>query len=296
MLLPPIIHKDEYTQAIESELAAYLGEVLFTPLSDLRDNALPDPLVAAIFSGRVWYEDGKIRGQFSSAISKRVHELGGYATPLAQFPDEIRSAFADAKANHSANKTLLLGALAAIESNIAILPEDFSAAPIKAIAEGAQGQFDKSLEGTEHDPIPSDALLEQEDEAGNRLTKAQQALALVGVSLLRSAVSDSTTGADLLERIGIVETQLKRRASALAEGEASRIVSGVRSVLAVAFGLEEYQWVTMHDSKVRHDHRLLDGRIFRFDDPPIVDNATGRRGNPGDDYNCRCYARPIFLP
>lgn len=45
---------------------------------------------------------------------------------------------------------------------------------------------------------------------------------------------------------------------------------------------------------MRADHRRLNGKIFSWNAPPIVDMRTGRRGHPGDDYQCRCVAIPVF--
>lgn len=57
-------------------------------------------------------------------------------------------------------------------------------------------------------------------------------------------------------------------------------------------GVKEYVWYTAMDQRVRDRHRELHGRKFRWDDPPEV--APGRRCHPGEDYQCRCIARPVF--
>ncbi len=59
-------------------------------------------------------------------------------------------------------------------------------------------------------------------------------------------------------------------------------------------GVEEYVWSTSGDQRVRERHRELNGKKFRWDDPPIVDERTGRRAHPGEDYRCRCVALPVF--
>lgn len=59
-------------------------------------------------------------------------------------------------------------------------------------------------------------------------------------------------------------------------------------------GVEEYIWSTSGDQRVRERHRELNGKKFRWDDPPIVDERTGRRAHPGEDYRCRCVALPVF--
>ena len=41
-------------------------------------------------------------------------------------------------------------------------------------------------------------------------------------------------------------------------------------------------------------HKGLNGQIFRFDEPPIIDIRTGQRGLPGQTYNCRCTMTPVI--
>ena len=59
-------------------------------------------------------------------------------------------------------------------------------------------------------------------------------------------------------------------------------------------GVSRYEWSDAGDSRVRADHRRLNGKIFSWNAPPIIDTRTGRRGHPGDDYQCRCIALPVF--
>ena len=46
-----------------------------------------------------------------------------------------------------------------------------------------------------------------------------------------------------------------------------------------------YIWHTKGDDKVRSSHAVRDGKIFNYNVPP-------EGGNPGEDYNCRCWAEP----
>ena len=65
-----------------------------------------------------------------------------------------------------------------------------------------------------------------------------------------------------------------------------------RTVQTIA-GIKEYTWRTRRDGRVRPTHARLDGTRQRWDRPPII-SADGRRGHPGDDYNCRCIALPVL--
>jgi uncharacterized protein with gpF-like domain len=38
----------------------------------------------------------------------------------------------------------------------------------------------------------------------------------------------------------------------------------------------------------------MNGKIFSFDNPPVVDKKTGRKANHSEDYNCRCVAIPAL--
>ena len=60
-------------------------------------------------------------------------------------------------------------------------------------------------------------------------------------------------------------------------------------------GFEHFIWNTILDSRERPLHRRLHGRIFRFDEPPVIDERTQQRGLPGETYNCRCSLTPIRI-
>jgi SPP1 gp7 family putative phage head morphogenesis protein len=80
----------------------------------------------------------------------------------------------------------------------------------------------------------------------------------------------------------------------LARQEMSLASSKFRENRYKQAGVQYYKWSTSKDERVRDSHAELDGRIFNFDDPPIVDKATGSRANPGEWFNCRCVAIPVI--
>lgn len=99
------------------------------------------------------------------------------------------------------------------------------------------------------------------------------------------------TVAKLLEkRLGVTESHAKL----LARDQISKIVSDFEQERQTRAGITRYEWRTLNDGRVRERHEELRGKIFSWDDPPIINEKTGERGHPGDDYQCRCYASPIF--
>lgn len=72
------------------------------------------------------------------------------------------------------------------------------------------------------------------------------------------------------------------------------MVSSYRELRYKDIGVSKYEWSTSRDVRVRPDHRALNGQIFDWEHPPIVNKQTGKRANPGEDYNCRCLAVPVL--
>lgn len=58
-------------------------------------------------------------------------------------------------------------------------------------------------------------------------------------------------------------------------------------------GATGYSWGGVDDGKEREMHRALNNRVFRWDDPPVT-NEEGDTNHPGEDYQCRCVAIPVF--
>jgi hypothetical protein len=84
------------------------------------------------------------------------------------------------------------------------------------------------------------------------------------------------------------------RARLIARQETKSLIGSYAEERYIAAGATEYLWKCVHGSAlhpVRPIHQALNdasqkkGQTYRFDDPPII-SEDGRRGNPGDDFNC----------
>lgn len=84
----------------------------------------------------------------------------------------------------------------------------------------------------------------------------------------------------------------KGKARLLARDQMGTLNSQITQKQHQDAGVTEYYWRTCKDQRVRDSHRHLEGKRFRYDSPPLT--GSGRRCNPGRDYQCRCYAEPIF--
>ena len=87
-----------------------------------------------------------------------------------------------------------------------------------------------------------------------------------------------------IERIGDVT---ESRAKLIARDQTSKLNGAMTQIRQMSLGIERYVWQTSGDERVRDAHADLDGREFRWSDPPA-------EGHPGEAVNCRCVAIPVF--
>lgn len=99
----------------------------------------------------------------------------------------------------------------------------------------------------------------------------------------------------LVDRLGVAQS----RAELIAVDQVLKANSQLARERYQRVGIVSYRWSTSRDERVRTDHKKLgkmsdSGHVFRFDDPPVVDERTGARGNPGTYFRCRCVAIPVL--
>lgn len=80
----------------------------------------------------------------------------------------------------------------------------------------------------------------------------------------------------------------KNKARFIARDQTAKFNSDLSRLRQTSVGVEEYIWSTSRDERVRPTHRAKEGRKFRWSDPP------SDTGHPGEDFNCRCVAIPVF--
>lgn len=100
-----------------------------------------------------------------------------------------------------------------------------------------------------------------------------------------------------LEKIGGLS---KNRARFIALDQTRKANAFIARQRMEDIGIKKFEWVHSGGSqKPRDYHRErhpngLNGGIFSFDDPPVIDTATGEKGFPGQLVNCKCSMVPII--
>lgn len=134
------------------------------------------------------------------------------------------------------------------------------------------------------------ALLdEQVDLITSLPTQAAQRVHKLTLEAMSSGVRAAETAKEIMRTGHVTES----RAMLIARTETSRTATAMTEARAVYIGSPGYIWRTVGDSDVRPLHRKLNGRIFKWDEPP-VSGENGERSHPGAIYNCRCYPEPII--
>lgn len=112
--------------------------------------------------------------------------------------------------------------------------------------------------------------------------------------IARKGFLEGKTVTNVMKEIHEVYGMNKRHARFIARDQMAKLNSELTRMQQEDAGVTQYTWSDSGDGRVRARHKELDGKVFRWDDPPIVDKKTGRRCHPGQDYRCRCCAIPFF--
>lgn len=90
----------------------------------------------------------------------------------------------------------------------------------------------------------------------------------------------------------------RAHARLIARTESSKAATALTQVRSEAAGVEWYEWCTGEDQRVRDSHRLMNGVLVRWNDPPSPEmlnheKHTHNYYHAGGIYNCRCFPAPL---
>jgi SPP1 gp7 family putative phage head morphogenesis protein len=133
-----------------------------------------------------------------------------------------------------------------------------------------------------------DALKKAAEDNINLITSIpEQYFEKLGATLEKNWVAGSRWEdlAQWLEHVGDVT---ESRAKLIARDQTSKMNGAFNEARQTSLGIEQYEWQTAGDERVRPTHAEHDGKIYSWDNPPTD------TGHPGEDINCRCVAIPII--
>lgn len=315
--LRPIRGLPREFEELEALIKKVLRRELYHPLlstlierRDVLENAPEDELVKALQRALVTYKRGLFTGTFSAEISRALrsygavwdHKAKGYRLPKSKLPREVKTAVDLGLSRFQARMERLRERLRKILPEK--IAESVNATPL---FDSALFRVDRQLRET----TKAFAVLPELSASQRERLSAEwsENLDLWIKDWSASEILKLRKDVERLVRTGArQETLVKliQKSYGVASGKAKFLARQETNLLLTKFketryqdaGIREYTWRCVVGSPahpVRPSHKALDGRTFRFDQPPVT-TAPGqpaRRNNPGQDYNCRCYAVPI---
>jgi SPP1 gp7 family putative phage head morphogenesis protein len=326
--LRPLTLREKYYAAIEAEINRILKAIIYQPLVDILGNGMRELtreiknsasyLLDAIAEGIIWYEDGQFMGDFNARTSVELRRIGAifnpkartWSLPEAQVPTDVKFAQTQANFRYESMRASMLSALDNMDpariDEISKTREEYE----KSVAhmEGdLQATIPKKIGPVTDNPVFSRVAIEAKLTEGQKRIIARdwgQNLDLYikkwtqeNILKLREQIQPHVMAGGRAEGlVKVIQDNYgvsQRKAKFLARQETALLMSKFQETRYQDIGIQKYRWSTAHDARVRHDHHDLNGKVFRFDSPPVSNKKTGARNNPGQDFNCRCVAIPL---
>lgn len=308
MEIRPIRLKKEYYSNIEKDLNKVFYENIYSKIEEFIDkyfsdyyNAKTSELMKAINEGKIQYIDGQFHGKRSSILSREIKALGGHFNRKAKtwgiarskLPLNVQSAIAIANTRFER-----------LHNELAVLLGDMYKDDISVSTSisSSIANIDRDLDKTVKDmhvmpKLTADMRDRFTKEYNKNMNLYVKSFKKKHVLRLREMVEENASSG--YRASGLVKTikdsfnTTKSKAEFLAKQETRLFMSKYKQERYRDVGITKFKWSTSKDGRVREDHKLLDGKVFRYDTPPVVDRETGKTALPSQDFGCRCVDIPI---
>lgn len=321
--LRPLRDSDKDYEAIERQIIGIFKKEIYAPLvralgfaaSKTLQNSLDD-LRRAIQFGRIQFYRGEFTGKLNATITKQLREIGAkwdsktstFKINSSALPVEVRNAI-------SASESHFQAKIADVDKRLAqIVPEEIAdQLKVSKHFDSTLWKVNQDFHGSLHNLTVAPVLT---PERRKRLANEWQnnlKLPIVNwtqkeIVNLRKAMQQSVFAGNRNEvAVKIIKDSYDvsiNKAKFLARQETRLLLTKFKQTRYEEAGVDEYKWGISNNAiqakgaryikgQVRHDHGVLEGKTFKWNNPPVTNTITGARNNPGQDYNCRCFAIPI---
>lgn len=310
--LAPMKNRPIYHEPVEKAIEAYLYEVIFKPIVAIIKentkqsitllNAPSQKIIQALRSGKIQYTDGIFSGKFNAELGKEMRDIGAqfdwrsnvYRLDAKLIPESILRAAQEADAKSQKAHDNIRRKLDEIENGITevVLPSDHVVSKIHDDFKTAAKQLIVTPE------LSTGAKHALSDEYNNSLKLHIQNWKQEQITKLRSRVEEnSKAGArfdNLIQRVQEQYSVSQSKARFLASQETALFMTNFQKERLLDAGVTVFKWSARGPSLTRPIHWLLNGKFFRYVDPPVV-NEKGDRKLPGQDYGpCLCVSIPAL--
>ncbi len=116
---------------------------------------------------------------------------------------------------------------------------------------------------------------------------------------ITKAVTEGNGQEYILKAVKEVGSITDRKAKNIAADQTRKAYNAMNKERLSNLGVKKFEWLHTGGSREPREYHMnlypagLNGGIFSFDDPPVIDEKIGQKGLPGDAYNCRCRILPV---
>lgn len=262
---------------------------------------------APVFKGAILMPPTGVATKYVLALQSLTAQM------TAQTNREIKRLFdTDAASAHFGEDATIASQSRILLNNLAAKFNDLFAKKAPVLADQMVNGADKASAASTYSSLKdlSGGLSLKTSGGSAELTEIYKASVAENVGLIKSIASkymDQVQGAvmrsitsgngleDLTPALEQYEGMTHRRAKNIALDQTRKAYNSINKGRMNSIGVKKFMW---HHSgggaHPREDHIEMDGEIFDFDDPPVIDKNTGERGIPGQAPNCKCTMSPVF--
>lgn len=303
--------KPKYSEPATLDMSRYFHDLFWSKILE----AMIDPyyklnsnsaLLSALRRGVIRYSDGKFTGEFNMKTSAELEQF-------AKFDGRSKTWIGVPPPSISATASIANQKAKALNDKISSLIEDIPSR-VEAVADSLKYSIEKPLiqmSNQATDDLESIGMdIKYSPELSKKITEDYTNNLNLGIKtwapnqterfreMLEKNVSSGYNRIELTELISNEYAVSMKKAKFLVRNETMLLTSTVRDERYQGAGIIKYQWSATGgksgDGRTRIWHRKLHGNTFLYSSPPVIDEATGQRGNPGQTYQCRCGAKPII--
>ena len=318
MELKPIKYKRAYEKLIADRIINWMWDTVFKEaLEILKSDTVynsSDVIRNALETGAIYYQDNGFysrSGRFKNEIAKELENLGAkyskyrkaYLIEKSKLPMELLGVIDTIKANVAIKANALQAFLTAQIGNMPKLVETliFDTA-VEEIMQDLQERVYKNAAEKKIELITPKLTDFRANEIAKNYTnnlnfwiKNWTPERIIKMREVVGQMSIDGKGTkSIAEYIQHEFGVSARHAKFLARNESAMATTSYLEAKYKDEGITEFKWYTNLDGRERPLHRELNGKIFRFDNPPIIDERTGEKGLPAQTYNCRCTFAPVI--
>jgi SPP1 gp7 family putative phage head morphogenesis protein len=319
-ILKPIYDNPKHPEELERYILGIFHKEVYQPLFaalqiKVISNSTLSDILQAVELGHIRYIDGKFQGVFSAEVSKELRRLGavwskkhlGWAIREDLLPIDVRDSILVQKRKDEALKRKVEEKFSTISSENIVHNIDTTSF-FDQIVSTVEKKFKDSVKNVTLAPKMSEQAKKKiaEDYSNNLKLYIRDFLDKEILSLRKQVHEHVFAGEryeDLAKKIRSSYGVSQRKAKFLARQETNLLSAKIKEVRYADVGIDSYLWHAVagtveHPTRPRHkelDRMSKEGKEFKFSDPPITTESgqAARRNNPGEDFNCRCAARPV---